>query len=185
MCSYSLFRFIPHHRTPQHKPCPPSSLCSTPSKKKPGACNYNAQLRIAMEISAQEQEKKELWRQQEEEELQRIIQLSLMEKWELRNPAGVWREGLDQGHMGEKGSTCNLSIESTESDQNFILYFQLPNYLDNFMQSNRLLLFLPLPQPDFSNEASHGCDCLASDSLFRATWICPWPVPVYNQQYIQ
>uniref|UniRef100_A0A3Q4AR05 Ankyrin repeat domain-containing protein n=1 Tax=Mola mola TaxID=94237 RepID=A0A3Q4AR05_MOLML len=67
-------------RLERSDPCPPSSLCSTPSKKKPAACSYNTQLRIAMEISAQEQEKTKLWRQQEEEELQRIIQLSLMEK---------------------------------------------------------------------------------------------------------
>ncbi|KAG8002182.1 Ankyrin repeat domain-containing protein 13B, partial [Nibea albiflora] len=67
-------------RTPQHKPRPPSSLCSTPSKKKPATCSYNEQLRIAMEISAREQEEAELRRRQEEEELQRIIQLSLMEK---------------------------------------------------------------------------------------------------------
>ncbi|TKS81325.1 Ankyrin repeat domain-containing protein 13B [Collichthys lucidus] len=67
-------------RTPQHKPRPPSSLCSTPSKKKPTTCSYNEQLRIAMEISAREQEEAELRRRQEEEELQRIIQLSLMEK---------------------------------------------------------------------------------------------------------
>ncbi|GLD72638.1 ankyrin repeat domain-containing protein 13B [Lates japonicus] len=67
-------------RTPQHKPRPPSSLCSTPSKKQPTTCSYDEQLRIAMEISAREQEEAELRRRQEEEELQRIIQLSLMEK---------------------------------------------------------------------------------------------------------
>ncbi|XP_058490427.1 ankyrin repeat domain-containing protein 13B [Solea solea] len=67
------------YRTPQHKPHPPSSLCSTPSKKTT-TCNYNEQLRIAMEISAREQEEAELRRQREEEELQRIIQLSLMDK---------------------------------------------------------------------------------------------------------
>uniref|UniRef100_A0A7N6FFL1 Ankyrin repeat domain-containing protein n=1 Tax=Anabas testudineus TaxID=64144 RepID=A0A7N6FFL1_ANATE len=67
-------------RTPQHKPRPPSSLCSTPSKKQPNTCSYDEQLRIAMEISAREQEEAELRRRQEEEELQRIIQLSLMEK---------------------------------------------------------------------------------------------------------
>lgn len=90
-------------RSPQHKPRPSSSLCSTPSKKKPissssttgttastttsttgttGApcCNYNEQLRLAMELSAREQEEAELQRQREEAELQRIIRLSLMEK---------------------------------------------------------------------------------------------------------
>lgn len=34
-----------------------------------------------MELSAREQEEAELRQRQEEEELQRIIQLSLMEKW--------------------------------------------------------------------------------------------------------
>lgn len=66
-------------RTPQRKPCPPSSLSSTPSKKNPTDC-YDEQLRIAMEISAQEQEEAELRQQREEEELKRIIKLSLMEK---------------------------------------------------------------------------------------------------------
>ncbi|XP_068174047.1 ankyrin repeat domain-containing protein 13B [Antennarius striatus] len=67
-------------RTPQHKSRPPSSLCSTPSKATPTRCSYNEQLRIAMEISAREQEEAELRQRQEEAELQRIIQLSLMEK---------------------------------------------------------------------------------------------------------
>ncbi|XP_034023828.1 ankyrin repeat domain-containing protein 13B [Thalassophryne amazonica] len=67
-------------RTPQHKPRPPTSLCSTPNKKQPTSCSYNEQLRIAMEISVREQEEAERQRRQEEEELQRIIQLSLMEK---------------------------------------------------------------------------------------------------------
>uniref|UniRef100_A0A8C9YTC2 Ankyrin repeat domain 13B n=1 Tax=Sander lucioperca TaxID=283035 RepID=A0A8C9YTC2_SANLU len=67
-------------QTPQHKPRAPSSLCSTPSKKQPTTCSYNEQLRIAMEISAREQEEAELRQRQEEAELQRIIRLSLMEK---------------------------------------------------------------------------------------------------------
>ncbi|KAG7281446.1 hypothetical protein CRUP_029895 [Coryphaenoides rupestris] len=67
-------------RTPQHKPRPPTSLCSTPTKKQPNPCSYNEQLRIAMEISAREQEAAEVRRRQEEEELRRIIHLSLMEK---------------------------------------------------------------------------------------------------------
>lgn len=65
-------------RTPQHKPRPSTTVCSTPSKKQP--CSYDEQLRIAMEISAREQEEAELRRRREEEELQRIIRLSLMEK---------------------------------------------------------------------------------------------------------
>uniref|UniRef100_A0A8C7UWH2 Ankyrin repeat domain 13B n=1 Tax=Oncorhynchus mykiss TaxID=8022 RepID=A0A8C7UWH2_ONCMY len=67
-------------RTPQHRPCPPASLCNTPTKKPPAACSYDQQLRLAMELSAREQAEAELRRRQEEEELQRTIQLSLMEK---------------------------------------------------------------------------------------------------------
>lgn len=67
-------------RTPQHKSRPASSRCSTPSKKPQNSCSYDEQLRIAMEISAREQEEAELRRRQEEVELQRIIRLSLMEK---------------------------------------------------------------------------------------------------------
>ncbi|XP_037534454.1 ankyrin repeat domain-containing protein 13B [Nematolebias whitei] len=67
-------------RTPQNKPHPPSSIGSTPSKKPPPTCSYNEQLRIAMEISAREKEEADFRRRQEEEELQRIIQLSLMDK---------------------------------------------------------------------------------------------------------
>nr|XP_029535862.1 ankyrin repeat domain-containing protein 13B-like [Oncorhynchus nerka] len=67
-------------RTPQHRPCPPASLCNTPTKKPPTTCSYDQQLRLAMEMSAREQAEAELRRRQEEEELQRIIQLSLLEK---------------------------------------------------------------------------------------------------------
>uniref|UniRef100_A0A8C7IC18 Ankyrin repeat domain 13B n=1 Tax=Oncorhynchus kisutch TaxID=8019 RepID=A0A8C7IC18_ONCKI len=66
--------------TPQHRPCPPASLCNTPTKKPPTTCSYDQQLRLAMEMSAREQAEAELRRRQEEEELQRIIQLSLLEK---------------------------------------------------------------------------------------------------------
>ncbi|KAF3847918.1 hypothetical protein F7725_020946 [Dissostichus mawsoni] len=64
----------------QHKPRPPSSLCSTPSKKQPSTCSYDEQLCIAMEISAREQDEAENRRRQEETELRHIIELSLMEK---------------------------------------------------------------------------------------------------------
>uniref|UniRef100_A0A8C7IG74 Ankyrin repeat domain 13B n=1 Tax=Oncorhynchus kisutch TaxID=8019 RepID=A0A8C7IG74_ONCKI len=46
----------------------------------PTTCSYDQQLRLAMEMSAREQAEAELRRRQEEEELQRIIQLSLLEK---------------------------------------------------------------------------------------------------------
>uniref|UniRef100_A0A6Q2XP05 Ankyrin repeat domain-containing protein n=1 Tax=Esox lucius TaxID=8010 RepID=A0A6Q2XP05_ESOLU len=58
----------------------PGGLCSTPAKKPSAPCSYDQQLRLAMELSARELAEAELRRRQEEEELQRIIQLSLMEK---------------------------------------------------------------------------------------------------------
>ncbi|TSN57722.1 Ankyrin repeat domain-containing protein 13B [Bagarius yarrelli] len=65
-------------RTPQHKTSPESSSDSTPTNEAPHS--YDEQLRLAMELSTREQEEAELRQKQEEEELQRIIQLSLMEK---------------------------------------------------------------------------------------------------------
>lgn len=53
---------------------------STTTNKPPRS--YDEQLRIAMALSAREQEEVELRQRREEEELQRIIQLSLMEKWQ-------------------------------------------------------------------------------------------------------
>ncbi|XP_051933821.1 ankyrin repeat domain-containing protein 13B [Hippocampus zosterae] len=68
-------------RIPQTKPRSPSSRSSTPSKKlQSSSCSYDRQLRIAMEMSAREQEEAELRRRKEEGELLHIIQLSLMEK---------------------------------------------------------------------------------------------------------
>lgn len=94
----------PVRSTPQHKPRPPSSLCSTPSKKKPTTCSYDEQLRIAMEISAREQREAELRQQQEEEELQRIIQLSLMEKWAPHPTPSLWtRRSCQGGGSGLRG----------------------------------------------------------------------------------
>ncbi|XP_023699951.1 ankyrin repeat domain-containing protein 13B isoform X1 [Paramormyrops kingsleyae] len=69
---------IRSERTPQHKPRPMASPHSTLTNKPPRS--YDEQLRLAMELSAREQEEAEHCRRQEEEELQRIIQLSLMEK---------------------------------------------------------------------------------------------------------
>ncbi|XP_051966121.1 ankyrin repeat domain-containing protein 13B-like isoform X1 [Xyrauchen texanus] len=65
-------------RTPPHKPSPMESPRSTPTNKPPRS--YNEQLRLAMVLSAREQEKAELHQRQDEEELQRTIQLTLMEK---------------------------------------------------------------------------------------------------------
>lgn len=57
---------------------------------------------------------------------------------------------------------------------------------------DQTLLSLPSPKPDHSHEAIQWCGCPASDSqrgtlfpLLGATWYFSWPVPVYNQQYIQ
>uniref|UniRef100_A0A8C1HQ30 Ankyrin repeat domain 13B n=1 Tax=Cyprinus carpio carpio TaxID=630221 RepID=A0A8C1HQ30_CYPCA len=68
----------PLPRTPQHKPNPVESPRSTSTNKPPRS--YDEQLRLAMALSAREQEEAELRQRREEEELQRIIQLSLMEK---------------------------------------------------------------------------------------------------------
>ncbi|XP_076831845.1 ankyrin repeat domain-containing protein 13B isoform X2 [Brachyhypopomus gauderio] len=65
-------------RPPQHKISPVPSPCGTPTNKTQHS--YDEQLRLAMALSAHEQEEAELRRRQEEEELQRIIRLSLMEK---------------------------------------------------------------------------------------------------------
>uniref|UniRef100_A0A9J7ZBF0 Ankyrin repeat domain 13B n=1 Tax=Cyprinus carpio carpio TaxID=630221 RepID=A0A9J7ZBF0_CYPCA len=69
---------IPLPLTPQHKPNPVESPRSTSTNKPPRS--YDEQLRLAMALSAREQEEAELRQRREEEELQRIIQLSLMEK---------------------------------------------------------------------------------------------------------
>uniref|UniRef100_A0A8C1VHZ9 Ankyrin repeat domain 13B n=1 Tax=Cyprinus carpio TaxID=7962 RepID=A0A8C1VHZ9_CYPCA len=69
---------IPLPLTPQHKPSPVESPRSTSTNKPPRS--YDEQLRLAMALSAREQEEAELRQRREEEELQRIIQLSLMEK---------------------------------------------------------------------------------------------------------
>ncbi|KAM5181726.1 ankyrin repeat domain-containing protein 13B isoform 1-T1 [Mantella aurantiaca] len=63
-------------RTPQHtQPCsPPHSISSN------AFSTYQEQLRIAMELSAKELEEEVKLKQQEEEELERILQLSLTEK---------------------------------------------------------------------------------------------------------
>uniref|UniRef100_A0A8C2I3E4 Ankyrin repeat domain 13B n=1 Tax=Cyprinus carpio TaxID=7962 RepID=A0A8C2I3E4_CYPCA len=61
-----------------HKPHPVESPRSTPTNKPPRS--YDEQLRLAMVLSAREQEEAELRQRREEEELQRIIKLSLMEK---------------------------------------------------------------------------------------------------------
>ncbi|XP_031429090.1 ankyrin repeat domain-containing protein 13B isoform X2 [Clupea harengus] len=65
-------------RTPQHKPCAQASPRCTPPCKP--SHRYDEQLQLAMELSAHEQQEAQLRQRQEEEELQRIIQLSLMEK---------------------------------------------------------------------------------------------------------
>ncbi|KAK5904493.1 hypothetical protein CesoFtcFv8_006049 [Champsocephalus esox] len=70
----------PGTNTPSCDPSRLESLCSTPSKKQPSTCSYDEQLRIAMEISAREQDEAENRRRQEETELRHIIELSLMEK---------------------------------------------------------------------------------------------------------
>ncbi|XP_075052967.1 ankyrin repeat domain-containing protein 13B isoform X1 [Mixophyes fleayi] len=63
-------------RTPQHtQPCSPPHTVSSNS-----FTTYQEQLRIAMELSAKELEEEQKLKQREEEELERILQLSLTEK---------------------------------------------------------------------------------------------------------
>ncbi|XP_012809029.1 ankyrin repeat domain-containing protein 13B isoform X2 [Xenopus tropicalis] len=63
-------------RTPQHTQ-PRSPPHTDPSN---AFSTYQEQLRLAMELSAKEQEESEKLKQQEDEELERILQLSLTEK---------------------------------------------------------------------------------------------------------
>ncbi|GCB63354.1 hypothetical protein scyTo_0000152 [Scyliorhinus torazame] len=65
-------------RTPQHSILSQPSTQHIPSNQL--YPNYDEQLRLAMELSTKEQEDVEKCKRQEEEELQRIIQLSLTEK---------------------------------------------------------------------------------------------------------
>ncbi|XP_071994436.1 ankyrin repeat domain-containing protein 13B isoform X2 [Engystomops pustulosus] len=63
-------------RTPQH-----TQRCSPPHNVSSNTFStYQEQLRIAMELSAKELEEEEKLKQQEDEELERILQLSLTEK---------------------------------------------------------------------------------------------------------
>lgn len=63
-------------RTPQH-----TQRCSPPNTVSSNTFStYKEQLRIAMELSAKELEEEEKLKQQEDEELERILQLSLTEK---------------------------------------------------------------------------------------------------------
>ncbi|NXW76402.1 AN13B protein, partial [Hirundo rustica] len=70
-------------RTPQHTASPrPPAAPSPGGGRGPGALfpSYAEQLRLAMALSAREQEEAERRTRQEEEDLQRILQLSLTEK---------------------------------------------------------------------------------------------------------
>ncbi|NXM63883.1 AN13B protein, partial [Illadopsis cleaveri] len=70
-------------RTPQHTASPRPPVAPAPGGGRgPGALfpSYAEQLRLAMALSAREQEEAERRTRQEEEDLQRILQLSLTEK---------------------------------------------------------------------------------------------------------
>lgn len=70
-------------RTPQHTAAPrPPVAPAAGAGRAPGALfpSYAEQLRLAMALSAREQEEAERRTRQEEEDLQRILQLSLTEK---------------------------------------------------------------------------------------------------------
>ncbi|NXU19209.1 AN13B protein, partial [Pardalotus punctatus] len=73
----------PPPRTPQHTAAPRAPVPPSPGGGRgPGALfpSYAEQLRLAMALSAREQEEAERRTRQEEEDLQRILQLSLTEK---------------------------------------------------------------------------------------------------------
>ncbi|NXD27119.1 AN13B protein, partial [Spelaeornis formosus] len=72
----------PPPRTPQHAASPRAPVAPAAAGRAPGALfpSYAEQLRLAMALSAREQEEAERRTRQEEEDLQRILQLSLTEK---------------------------------------------------------------------------------------------------------
>ncbi|NXM04298.1 AN13B protein, partial [Tyrannus savana] len=74
---------LPPPRTPQHTAAPRPPVTPSPGAGRgPSALfpSYAEQLRLAMALSAREQEEAERRTRQEEEDLQRILQLSLTEK---------------------------------------------------------------------------------------------------------
>ncbi|XP_027747301.1 ankyrin repeat domain-containing protein 13B isoform X1 [Empidonax traillii] len=74
---------LPPPRTPQHTAAPRPPITPSPGGSRgPSALfpSYAEQLRLAMALSAREQEEAERRTRQEEEDLQRILQLSLTEK---------------------------------------------------------------------------------------------------------
>ncbi|NWR33166.1 AN13B protein, partial [Tachuris rubrigastra] len=74
---------LPPPRTPQHTAAPRPPVAPSPGAGRgPSALfpSYAEQLRLAMALSAREQEEAERRTRQEEEDLQRILQLSLTEK---------------------------------------------------------------------------------------------------------
>ncbi|XP_078536164.1 ankyrin repeat domain-containing protein 13B isoform X3 [Lissotriton helveticus] len=77
---------LPHEsrrgeRTPQHTPpLPPQPRSPLPNGTSQLFVSYDEQLRLAMELSAKEQEEAERRKRQEEEEFQHILHISLTEK---------------------------------------------------------------------------------------------------------
>ncbi|KAL7986862.1 hypothetical protein Chor_005781 [Crotalus horridus] len=70
-------------RTPQHTPPPRPAVPQQPpppAGRGPGLPTYAEQLRLAMELSAKEQEEAQRRSRQEQEELERILRLSLTEQ---------------------------------------------------------------------------------------------------------
>uniref|UniRef100_A0A674N8G9 Ankyrin repeat domain 13B n=1 Tax=Takifugu rubripes TaxID=31033 RepID=A0A674N8G9_TAKRU len=59
----------------EDKSSPPSTLLSSPFKKRPSTCSYNKKLRIAMEMSAREQEGTEL---QQSRQVERVLTILLL-----------------------------------------------------------------------------------------------------------
>lgn len=175
----------PVRSTPQHKPRPPSSLCSTPSKKKPTTCSYDEQLRIAMEISAREQREAELRQQQEEEELQRIIQLSLMEKWAPHPTPSLWtRRSCQGGGSGLRGGgwkRAGVRLKSWKFKKKTILENIWPG-----RPSPRLSQTLfPWSHEVVASARLHKARDGRTPGLSSATLALSQQVPVYNQRHIR
>ncbi|XP_041095297.1 ankyrin repeat domain-containing protein 13D-like [Polyodon spathula] len=70
---------LPLSPASQLSPAPLSSRTSTSAPSVPSVSSFDEQLRIAMEISTREQEERDRKWREEEEEFQRILQLSLTE----------------------------------------------------------------------------------------------------------
>ena len=136
-----------------------------------------------MEISAREQEEAELRRRQEEEELQRIIQLSLMEKWAPSGPAGrPNREGSAPRTRGRKGTAKGDFLILKAHSADGLKIENVSQWCHTFKSPHSFLshrLSQTFPTKPYGDAAEEGRQIPLPGATLS------WPVPVYNQQYIQ